>query len=179
MVLRDNGEIETEDQDDTDSMPSLEDINYEEYVVQGDLLVARRALNMQIKKDDEVQRENIFNTRCHVKDKVCSVIIDEGSCTNVASTTMVEKLGLPTIKHPRPYNLQWLSDSGEVKVKKQVLVSFRIEKYEDEVLCDVVLMQAGHLLLGQPWQFDLRVKHDGFTTNTSSCLIKGQSPLFL
>ena len=44
-----------------------------------------------------------------------------------------------------------------------MLVSFRIRKYEDEVLCDVVLMQDGHLLLSRPWQFDRHVKHDGFT----------------
>ena len=67
--------------------------------------MARRALSVQAKEDDEVQRENIFHTRCHVQNKVCSVIIDGGSCTNVASTTLVEKLELPTIKHPRPYNL--------------------------------------------------------------------------
>ena len=78
------------------------------------------------------------------------MIIDGGSCTNVTSTTMVEKLGMPTSKHPRPYKLQWLNDSGEVRVNKQVLVSFSIGKYKDEVLCDVVPMQAGHLLLGRP-----------------------------
>ena len=32
-------------------------------------------------------------------------------------------------------------------MNKQVLISFRIGKYEDEVLCDVVSMQVGHLLL--------------------------------
>lgn len=73
---------------------------------------------MQVKEDEAAQRENIFHIRCYVQDKVCSMIIDEGSCTNVASTTMVEKLGLPTLKHPRPYKLQWLNDSGEVKVNK-------------------------------------------------------------
>ena len=131
-------------------MPSLEDVDDEKYAAQGELLVVRRALSMQVKEDDKVQRENIFHTRCHVQNKVCSVIIDEGSCIIVANTTMVEKLGLPTIKHPRPYRLQWLNDSGEVRVTKQVLVSFRIKKYEDEVLCDVVLMQARHLLLSRP-----------------------------
>ena len=131
------------------------------------MLVARKALSVQIKEDEELQRENIFHTRCHVQNKVCSLIIDGGSCTNVASTTMVEKLGLPTLKHPSPYKLQWLNDSGEVRVNKQVLVSFRIGKYEDEVLCDVVPMQAGHLLLGHPWQYDRRVKHDGFTNKYS------------
>ena len=64
---------------------------------------------MQAKEYDKVQRENIFHTRCHVQNKVCSVLIDEGSCTNITSTKMVEKLGLPTIKHLRPYKLQWLN----------------------------------------------------------------------
>ena len=165
--MRDNGEIETDNESDCDSMPSLEDADDEEYAVQGELMVARRALSVQAKEDDKMQRDNIFHTRCHVQNKVCSVIIDGGSCTNVASTTMVEKLGMVTCKHPRPYKLQYLNDSGEVRVNKQVLVAFSIGKYEDEVLCDVVPMQAGHLLLGRPWQFDRKVQHDGFTNKYS------------
>ena len=165
--MRDNGEIETDNESDRDSMPSLEDADDVEYAVQGELMVARRALSVQAKEDDEMQRDNIFHTRCHVQNKVCSVIIDGGSCTNVASTTMVEKLGMSTCKHPRPYKLQWLNDSGEVRVNKQVLVAFSIGKYKDEVLCDVVPMQAGHLLLGRPWQFDRKVQHDGFTNKYS------------
>ena len=47
------------------------------------------------------------------------MIIDEGSCTNVANTELVEKLSLPTSKHPKPYRLQWLNDCGEVKVTKK------------------------------------------------------------
>ena len=35
-------------------------------------------------------------------------------------------------------------------MNKQLLISFSIGKYEDEVLCDIVLMQARHLLLGRP-----------------------------
>ncbi|XP_040964752.1 uncharacterized protein, partial [Gossypium hirsutum] len=88
-------------------------------------------------------------------------------CTNVASSMMVEKLGLATIKHPHPYKLQWLNDGGELKVTKQVLISFTIGKYQDEVMCDVVLMHAGHLLLGRPWQFDKRAIHDGYTNRYS------------
>ena len=54
--------------------------------------------------------------------------IDGGSCTNVASTILVEKLNLPTLKHSRPYKLHWLHDCGEIKVNKQVLISFSIGK---------------------------------------------------
>ena len=116
-----DGEVETESEEDNDQMPSLEDVCDDnlEYPVEGESLVARRALSAQVKEDDmEQQRENIFYTRCHINNKVCSMIIDRGSCTNVASTTLVENLNLPTLKHPRPYKLQWLNDCGEVKVNK-------------------------------------------------------------
>lgn len=43
-----------------------------------------------------VQYGNIFQIRCHVQVKVCCMIINGGSGTNVSSTTMVEKLGLST-----------------------------------------------------------------------------------
>ncbi|KAH9744280.1 Endonuclease [Citrus sinensis] len=175
MILRDNGDVETESESDDDPMPPLEDANDGvEYPVDGKLMVARRALNMQVKEDAEVQRDNIFHTRCHIKDKVCSMIIDGGSCTNVASTSLVEKLNLKTLKHPRPYKLQWLNDCGEVKVNKQVLVSFSIGRYKDEVLCDVVPMHAGHILLGRPWQYDRRVTHDGYLNRYSFVMNKRQ-----
>ncbi|PKI41779.1 hypothetical protein CRG98_037831 [Punica granatum] len=32
---------------------------------------------------------------------------------------MVEKLGLPMLKHRKPYKLQWLNDSGEIRVDMQ------------------------------------------------------------
>jgi len=51
---------------------------------------------------DECQRENIFHTRCLINDKLSSLIVDGGSCTNVASTRVVEKLELPTISHAKP-----------------------------------------------------------------------------
>ena len=153
IITRVDGEVEIESEEDDDQMPSPEDAcdDNVEYSVEGESLVARRALSAQVKVDDmEQQRENIFHTRCHINNKVCSMIIDGGSCTNVTSTTLVEKLNLPTLKHLRPYKLQWLNDCGVVKVNRQVLVSFSIGRYNDEVLCDVVPMQAGHILLGRP-----------------------------
>ncbi|KAF7807183.1 Aspartic peptidase domain containing protein [Senna tora] len=133
-------------------------------VVEGECLVARRDLICQIEKHVlNEQRENIFRTHCRVKNKVCRLIIDGGSVTKVASTTMVEKLNLLTVRHPRPYKLQWSIECGEIKVDKQVLVSFSIGKYCDEILCDVVPMHAGHILLGRPWELDRKAKKNRVT----------------
>ena len=121
MILREDGGFESEEEANEESKQPLgnedEDVAY---LVIGELLVARRALSVQVKEEDDyaVQRDNISHTRCHIGDKVCSVVIDGGSCTNVTSTKLVEKMSLPTIKHPRPYKLQWLNNSGEVKVTK-------------------------------------------------------------
>ena len=159
-------------------MPPLEDANDGvKYLVESKLMVARHALNMQVKEDAEVQRDNIFYTRCHIKDKVCSMIIDGGSCTNVANTSLVEKLNFKTLKHPKPYKLQWLNDCGEVKVNKQVLVSFSIGRYKVEFRCDIVPMHAGHILLGRPWQYDRRVMHDGYLNRYSFVMNKRKSLL--
>ena len=70
----------------------------------------------------------------------------------MASTRLVDKLGLPTISHANPYKLQWLSEEGEIVVNKQVLIAFSIGKYKDEVVCNVVSMEATHILLGRSWQ---------------------------
>ena len=80
----------------------------------------------------------------------------------IASDTLVKKLNLSCIKHPRPYKLQWLNECGEVKVAKKVSVTFAIGKYLNEVMYDVVLLHASHLLLGRPWQFNRKAIHDGF-----------------
>ena len=168
MILKDSEVVTESESDDSTSSLEEDDDDGIEYAVEGECLVVRRALNCQIKENElNEQRENIFHTRCLINNKVCSMIIDGGSVTNVASTTLVEKLNLPTLRHPRPYKLQWLNNCGEIKVDKQVLVSFSIGKYCDEILCDVVPMHAGHILLGRPWEFDRKVKKDGFTNRYS------------
>ena len=163
MILRDDGEIvSTSEESDCDDMPPFEDASDLEYAVGDKVLVIRRSFSVQTKEDDvEQQRENIFHSRCLINNKVCSMIIDSGSCTNVTSVTLVKKLGLNTVKHEKPYQLQWLNECGVVRVNRQVMISF-LGKYKDEVLCDIVPMHATHLLLGRPWQFDRKAKHDGF-----------------
>jgi hypothetical protein len=53
-------------------------------------LVIRWILQVQVKEDDsDQQRKNIFHIRCYVQNKVCSLIIDSGSYTNMSSTTLL------------------------------------------------------------------------------------------
>ena len=87
---------------------------------EGDLLMIRQMLGTIPKPLDDTQRENIFHTRCLITNKLCSLIIDGGSCTNVVSTRVVEKLTLPTISHTTPYKLQWLSTEGEIMESHQL-----------------------------------------------------------
>ncbi|RDX94053.1 hypothetical protein CR513_23607, partial [Mucuna pruriens] len=116
----------------------------------GDLIVVRRLMNSYVGEEAKIERENIFHSRCLILGNLCSMIIDEGSCVNVASERLVKKLALLTIVHPKPYKLQWLSDKEELLVDRQVKVMFTLGRYEDTMVCNVVPMEASHLLLGRP-----------------------------
>jgi hypothetical protein len=91
----------------------------------------------------------------------------------LASEELCSKLQLLKKKHPRPYKVQWLSDSGTIQVEHTVQVSFKIGAYEDTLECDVVPMFVCHLLLGRPWQFDRGIIHNG-RTNHYSFKMKGK-----
>lgn len=76
---------------------------------------------------------------------------------------MVDKLGLLKTKHPWPYKLRWLNDEVEIKISDQVTISFSIGRYNEQFVCDVVPMKAGHLLLGRPWQYNKETVYNGRT----------------
>ncbi|XP_010451773.2 PREDICTED: uncharacterized protein LOC104733947 [Camelina sativa] len=166
MITTPAGDIESQDEEEGEPDDHAEPVELEEAIAEpdvGELLMIRWMLSTSLALDDLNQRNNIFHTRCTVSGKVCGLIIDGGSCTNVASSYMVKKLSLPTTNHPKPYKLKWLNDKVVIQVSQQVTVPFSVGRYEDQVLCDVVPMQASHLLLGRPWQFDKRTSHCGHT----------------
>ncbi|GJY44978.1 putative CCCH-type zinc finger family protein [Tanacetum coccineum] len=125
---------------DTDAKPELDEPSDElVYPDRGEALVIQRVLNVAISKS-----------------------VDDNSCENVVSTYMVEMLGMKTKDHPEPYQLTWLKKGNTIKVSKRCLVQFSISKsYKDEVWCEVIPMDAAHILLGRPWH-DRKTKHDGF-----------------
>ncbi|XP_024016833.1 uncharacterized protein LOC112090239 [Eutrema salsugineum] len=116
MVLRDNGEYESQDEAELEATDSEEEVT--DFPEVEEMLVIRRSLGA-LSDPETLQRENIFHTRCSIGNKV--------------------------------------------RIAEQVVVPFSVGKYSDQVTCDVVPMQASHLLLGRPWQFDKETMHNGRT----------------
>nr|KYP41380.1 hypothetical protein KK1_037253 [Cajanus cajan] len=155
----------------TSSSSSSEDeaIDSEEEILpcEGDLLLVRRLLSNQSSEIDQSQRENLFHIRCKVLENTCSLIVDSASTSNCCSTRLFDKLALTTKPHPKPYKMQWINEERGIVVFQKESTPISIGKYKEEVLCDIVPLEASHVLLGRPWQFDKKTIHDGLTNKIS------------
>ncbi|KAM0841708.1 hypothetical protein ACQ4PT_058840 [Festuca glaucescens] len=180
MLVREDGEYDSASDFDEDTLALIaardganSDSEREMEVMEADTadqyksLVAQRVLSVQLSKSEHDQRHNLFQTRGVVKERAIRIIIDGGSCNNLASVDMVEKLSLPTRQRTHPYYIQWFESSRKLKVTRTTRVHFTIGTYSDFVDCDVVPMQACSLLLGRPWQFDRESVHNGKTNQYS------------
>ncbi|XP_074315385.1 uncharacterized protein LOC141651579 [Silene latifolia] len=148
--------IDVEDESGGEEVHEVEPYSDEEKGV-----LVLRSLHTEAAQIEHEQREQLFHSRCKVNSRICTLIIDSGSCTNVIAKDVIAKLKLPTKNHPKPYKLHWLDGNNGVMVKKQALISLQLGPYKDEILCDVIPMNACHILLGRPWQYDRKVEHDG------------------
>ena len=45
-------------------------------------------------------------------------------------------------------------------VTQQCLINFKIVGLHGNVLCDMIMMDSCHLLLGRSWQYDLKMIYD-------------------
>jgi hypothetical protein len=86
-------------------------------------IIVQRVLSTQVKHEPEkLQHHNLFHTFLIVKDCRVHTIIDSGSCNNLVSSDFVQKLGLNTCAHSKPYHLEWLNNSGKVKVTRSARI---------------------------------------------------------
>ncbi|GJX98929.1 putative reverse transcriptase domain-containing protein [Tanacetum coccineum] len=150
--LEDNGVAD----DDYEEPLVFDDDQYEEEIVSGDvgvnLMVRRYCLTPKAAGDDWL-KHNIFHL-------TCTILGDS-------------KTGIKNREACKPYKLQWLKKGGEVTISKHVLVAFYAgTTYKDNVWCDVVPMDACHLLLGRPWEYDRNTTHN-WRANTYSFLFDG------
>ena len=84
-------EIETEDSEEIQADEG--DNNY---------FISRWVLSVAATKEDNNQCHNLFHTRGIIKDKLCNIIVDNGSCNNIVSQELVEIMGLKQRHHPSP-----------------------------------------------------------------------------
>ncbi|GJX38769.1 hypothetical protein Tco_0252072 [Tanacetum coccineum] len=133
--------------------------------------VVQRTLYLP-KVSDSSQRNKIFQTKCLVKEKICSIIIDGESCENLVSMALVKAFKLPTKPHPNPYQIGWIKKGPALKVTDICKVPLAIGKHYNElVTCDVVDMEAYHVLLGRPWQHDVDSTHQELENKTLATLV--------
>ncbi|XP_031402567.1 uncharacterized protein LOC116212133 [Punica granatum] len=144
---------EEEEEEDEDEEYSGDDDYEQTYMV--------RKLMLAPKQEDQSLRNKLFRTRCNIHSRTFNLIIDSGSQENIIGRAVVEKLELLVEKHPNPYLIGWIKSVGDIRVTERCKVPFSIGKYRDEVYCDVVDMEACHLLFGRPWQYDTDAKHHG------------------
>lgn len=136
-----------------------------------DLYVMRRVLTT-LQSEDDWRRTSIFHTHFRHGDKSIKLVIDNGSCINVVSTSAVERMKLTPEPHPSPYRVAWV-DKTTIQVKQRCLVPLHLATYEDKIWCDVLPMDVAHILLGRPWLYDLDVCNYG-RSNTFSFVHDGK-----
>lgn len=80
---------------------------------------------------------------------MCEVIIDNGFIEKIMSKKLVTTLDLSTNKHPHLYKIGWISERTVIQLIELCRIPFSIgSHYQDEVTCDMVEMDACHILLG-------------------------------
>ena len=147
-----------EDEDEVLIETELEDSDFVEDGEVATCAVQRLLCNQ--KNPDTKQMHQIFYSRCSVKNKVCNLIINS-SCENIVSTALVDYLKLEIEPHPHSYTIGWIKKGPDINVTNLCHVPILIGKfYQDSVTCDVD-MDACHILLGRPWQYDIDATYRG------------------
>nr|GEV03542.1 RNA-directed DNA polymerase, eukaryota, reverse transcriptase zinc-binding domain protein [Tanacetum cinerariifolium] len=148
---------------DTDAEPEVDKLGDElVYHDRGEALVIQRVLNVAVSKsvyDNSWLRNNIFRTKCTSNGKIYDMIIDGGSCENVVSTYMVEKLGMKTEDHPQPPYVftPVVVEENEIISEAPLPVQPLLREFADDPLSrtdtkqwDLILQQA-EFAYNRPW----------------------------
>ena len=97
--------------------------------------------------------ERLFHSHMWVKGIPLRFIVDSGSQKNLISAEVIKQLGLSTTPHPQPYSIGWLRQGRDLRVSQQCRLSYGIQPFKDEVLCDVAPLDVCDVLLGQPYMW--------------------------
>lgn len=117
---------------------------------------------LALKFNDDNQRKKIFRSHGTINDKVRNMIIDSDDSENIVSKALIDVIRLSTEKHLASYKIRWIKKEVETRVIKVCRDHFSIRKiYKSDMIFDVVDINACHLLLGKPRQFDVNTIYRG------------------
>jgi hypothetical protein len=106
---------------------------------------------MVTQEEEDDARERLSQTQVWINGTKPLYMSYFTSQNNLISERTVQRLRLETQSHPKPYKLNWLQPNQSHQVQRQRKVELYIEPMMDEVLCDVVPLDACELLLGKPY----------------------------
>jgi hypothetical protein len=97
--------------------------------------------------------ERLFHSQMWVNGTQFHFIVDNDSHKNLISTKVIKKLGLLITPHPQPYNIGWLHQGQDLHVIQWCRLSYGIQPFKDEVVCDVSPLNVCDVVLGQPYMW--------------------------
>jgi len=72
------------------------------------------------------------------------------------------------VKHPNSYKVMWIDPTSlDIDVQERCQISIQFATYTNNVWCDILPIDVGHIILGRSWLFDLNVFVYG---QTNHCL---------
>ncbi|GJR36909.1 hypothetical protein Tco_1212593 [Tanacetum coccineum] len=116
-----------------------------------------KSLTLMVKPTSGVtkEKEELFTLKIQVKQELTEAIVDTESEKNLISSSLVERLGLETTPHPRPYSLGWIKKDVDTQVNRQCKFRFAItNQFIDEVTCEVVPLDICQVIFGSPYLWE-------------------------
>jgi hypothetical protein len=109
---------------------------------------------------DPEEGEHLFHSQMWVNWTPLHFIVDSRTHKNLTSREVIKQLGLSTTPHPQPYNIGWLHQGRDLCVSQQCRLSYDIQPFKDEVLCDVSPLDVCDVFLGQPYMWKRHVVYE-------------------
>jgi hypothetical protein len=118
--------------------------------------------------EDIEEGEYLFHSRMWVKGTPLHLIFDIIIQNNLISTDIIKKLYFSTTPHRYPYNIEWLRQGQDLYIRQHFLLSYGINPFKDEVLCDVSPLEVCDFLLGKPYVWK---HHDVYESRPHSVIV--------
>jgi hypothetical protein len=95
-----------------------------------------------------------------VKGTPVQFIIDSGSRKNLISEEVVKWIALSTTLHLHPYTIGWLYQGRDLCIIQRCRLSYGINPFKDEVMCDVSPLEVCNVVLGKPYLWTHHVVYE-------------------